>query len=289
MAIYMNRVKIGVGLVSFLLLQPAFAGRLDDFEKKAGEKKKSSPKSESRDYPSGRGHFSSFGSGTYPSGSRDDSFLGSLATWLISAPFRYRYDDPAAYENRVPEEDEWAGGDSGWLPGHRQGSATMPYFRAGYHWQFIDSDLDAQDVQIETGYKFFAFHGRYTLYTEHNPHDELMINQYYGVLRYGGELPGTQTGSWEAGIGFGVAHQDGNEENSSGAITLPVKIYPAEWIGFEFRPAWYGPQERGISDYDISVSLGPRYLQFHGGYRGLWLQGFGRFFSGPYAGLSISF
>ena len=167
----------------------------------------------------------------------------------------------------------------------------MPYVRADYNWQHINSDLDAADLRIEAGYKLLAFYGRHTLYSESNPSDELTLNQYYGMLRFGGALRHETflNGSWEIGLGLGMVQQLGDAEESSGAVTVPLKLYPTEWFGVEFRPAWYHWNDRAIGDYDLSASLGWNFVQIRGGYRWLWMQGVGHMLNGPYAGVSISF
>jgi hypothetical protein len=284
-----------IGLVFVMLSQSAFSGQLDDFEEKAEKKADPSPAPpppRSRSRSSDSIHTSSFGSGTYPSSRGGASFMGSFWTWMVTAPFGYRHDDPAAAmlpRDGTAEEEDWA--DTSLFLEHQLGGATLPYIRADVNWQYINSNLEAGDLRVEAGYKLLAFHGRHTVYTESNPSDELTINQYYGVLRFGGSLsdPALPHASWEIGLGLGAAQQQGNQEHSSGAFTIPIKFHPADWVGIEFRPAWYKPQDRIISDYDVSASLGYRYVQLRGGYRWLWLQGEGHFFNGPYAGVSVSF
>lgn len=149
----------------------------------------------------------------------------------------------------------------------------MPVVRADYNWQHLNSNLTADDVRVEAGYQFFSFQGRHTRYTEKNPDDRLDLNQFYGVVRVGDEEGTDFITNWgEIGLGAGCAQQNGNANDFSWALTMPVKLYPAEWIGVEFRPAWYRPQDRVIGDYDLSVSLGWRFVQLRGGYRWLWVQ-----------------
>ena len=260
------------------------AGQLDNFEKKAGEKQSTS--GESRHRSSG---YSYYDTDPYPHAYRDDIYRDSFWFWLVSSPFLYRHDDPAGwwwYSN----QDEGMGAES-WSIWHDPGAATMPYVRADYNYQHINSDLHADDVRLEVGYKLLAFNGRYTRYAESDPTDHLDISQFYGVLRVGGSDVGQEPSvrGWEVGIGGGVVQQQGNETYASGAFTIPIKIYPTDWIGIEFRPAWYRPQERMISDLDLSASVGWRFVQLRGGYRWLLLQGEGTFFDGPYAGVSFSF
>lgn len=289
----MRRVAIIVTLG--LLATLANGGRLDDFEEKGKKKKK--PKSSSSDTSSQSSRHddsssSSFGSGTYPSSG--GSSFGDLLTALVLSPFQYRHDDPAVStlsgSDGAVDGEGWAEG-SGLYLGHTLGAPTIPYVRADYNWQYIDSNLDAEDIRVEAGYKLLAFYGRHTIYTEHHPTDELTLSQYYGMLRFGGALENEDfsSGSWDVGIGLGTAVQEGNDEHSSWAFTVPVKLYPTDWFGVEFRPAWYRPQDRVIGDYDLSASLGGRYVQLRGGYRWLWIQGIGHELNGPYAGVSVSF
>lgn len=284
-------------LVLGLLAQYAAGGQLDDFEEKAGRKKRKSESSSSKTSSGKSSDNMAYGSGTYPSSSGGGSFVGDLLTALVLAPFQYRHDDPAV--STLSDSDDaydgegWASA-GGLYTGHALGEATMPYVRIDYNRQVIDDALEADDFRIEAGYKMLAFYGRHTLYMEEpedGPDDELTLNQYYGMLRFGGALTHEDfwAGSWQVGVGAGVAQQESNAEHSSWAFTVPVKFYPTEWFGLEFRPAWYRPQERVIGDYDISASLGWRYLQLRGGYRWLWIQGIGHELNGPYAGVSVSF
>jgi hypothetical protein len=286
---------VAIIVILGLLATIANGGRLDDFEEKGKKKKK--PKSSFSETSSQSSRHdvssnSSSGSGTSPS-SRGSSF-GDLLTALVLSLFQYRHDDPAVStlsgSNGEATGEGWADGRGLYL-GHTLGAATMPYVRADYNWQYIDSNLDAEDLRIEAGYKPLAFYGRHTVYTESNPTDELTLNQYYGMLRFGGALQHEDfpSGSWDVGLGLGAAVQEGNDEHSSWAFTLPVKLYPTDWFGVEFRPAWYRPQDRVIGDYDLSASLGWRYVQLRGGYRWLWIQGVGHELNGPYAGVSVSF
>lgn len=271
---------------AILLVQVAAGGELNDFEQTAGED----------DTPSNKTTRSRTHGYHTSEDDHDSGFFGNLMgdlVWgVVTSPFRFWFDDSAAsYTYNEGTEDE------GWavevIPDsrHRLGEAALPFVRADYNWQYISSDLDAQDIRLEAGYKLLAFHGRYTRYEEHHPADALTLNQYYGVLRVGGAIPeGTSNvRAWEFGLGLGGVQQKGNKEYSSAAFTLPIKIYPADWLGIEFKPAWYRPQEKTIGDYDLSASVGWRGVHLRGGYRWLWMQGEGSWLDGPYAGISLSF
>ncbi len=274
-------------LLAALLMQPVHAGKLRDFEKKATEKNDASSSTASNGDDDTRGR-SSFGSGTYPSRwGRYDDTPGFLA-WLITAPFRFRYNDPAGYDDEL-YGDGWTL-KNGYIPWiHAPGEPTIPHARIDCNWHYVDSNIDAQDVRVELGWKMLAFHGRTTMYEDASDGFRLDINQFYGVIRLDGASPETLPGKFELGLGIGVVEFKGDDSNSSGAVMIPVKYYPVDWCGIEFRAAWYEPVNKTISDYDLSVSFGLRYVQLRGGYRWLWLEGEGDVNTGPYAGVSLFF
>ncbi len=281
-------------LVLLLFVQGAQAGKLKDFAQKATgtpdpeapapPPPPPTPPPQTTTAPE-RADRSSFGSGTYPSDS--GSSWGEMLFWLLTAPFNSNNsgnsDDPFAAEDRTR------------YPIHVSGEATAPYLRLDYAWQYVDSDIDAHDLKLEAGYKPFALHVRHSHYKDRSDGFLMDINQYYGVLRYGGYVPDSIPGSFEIGIGFGAAQIDTNdagiEEHTRGAITVPLKYYPVDWAGVEFRPAWYKWNDEAgvIGDYDFSIALGYRFVMLRGGYRWLWLQGEGTFNDGFYVGTSVSF
>lgn len=291
--------SMAAGLCLLLGAQSVSAGKIDEF-RKAGKKTHSTPAPSSDtasvssyDSAASASSYSSSGSGSSSGGSWD--FLGGFVGWLITAPFSHHQDDSStsglSASDDPAEMEGWADERSGILPPRKLGDMAMPYVRADLNWQYIDSNFEARDFRLEAGYKMVAFHGRHTKYIEGNPDDELDINQFYGVLRYGGRVDDMFPGlSCEIGLGLGVVQQkDVFEEHSSGAITIPLKVYLSDWLGAEFRPAWYRPEDLVVSDYDLSASLGWRYVQGRIGYRWLWMQSVGHFFNGPYAGVSVSF
>ena len=277
-----------VCLLVFLQAGNASGADLRKFAEEATDTSPSKPeKKKSRDNDAAR---SSFGSGTYPSDSGGASFLGGFYAWLIASPFDSRNDPSAALNS-----DEQGGmtGRRRFFPEHLLGEATVPYVRVDYNWQSVDSDTDANDVRVEVGYKLLAFHYRTTMYSNKALGQDMAINQYYGVVRYGGYRPDFLPGTFEAGIGVGISQlklEDsiGTLDESGMALTFPLKYYPVEWFGVEFRPAWYTwLQGNRVGDYDLSASFGHRYVQVRAGYR--WLITGDENLDGPYAGVSVSF
>ncbi len=172
---------------------------------------------------------------------------------------------------------------------HRLGTAAMPYARIDCRWQYLDSDTDARDLLVESGYKYLAFYGRFTRYEDRAAKERLDVDQYYGLIRIGDDWEGWGLGSAQIGLGAGAYIIRGNREQSGPALTLPVVAYPADWFGVEFRPAWTRINDRTIGDYDISASTGYRFFQVRAGYRWCWVQGEGHWLNGPYAGITAMF
>ena len=140
-------------VLTVLLMQVATAGQLDDFEADAGNNKSESAE-KSRSYDTAE--TSAFGSGTYPSESGGRGFLEGFWSWLVASPFDYRHDDPSARlvaEGDAATED-WADAGNGLNVRHLPGSAVLPYLRADYNRQYIDANLDAEDIRLEAGYQF---------------------------------------------------------------------------------------------------------------------------------------
>ncbi len=288
----MKSIFLRLGLVAMVLLvaHGAAGGRLSDLEKEVSEKStaKAEKKKESKPRASNDVATSSFGSGSYPSSGGGESFLGGFWSWLVVAPFQYQHDDPSSSISPDQSEEEWAGSGGRFIfPKHTLGQATAPYVRVDYNWQSVDSETDANDVRVEVGYKLVAFHARTTMFSDAT--DRTDFNQYYGVLRYGGYRPGFLPGTFEFAIGLGVAQIKGDDDDSSGAFTVPLKYHPTDWFGVEFRPAWYRWKDVAVGDYDLSASLGYRYVQLRGGYRWLGFRGVDTDLNGPYAGVSVSF
>ena len=319
----MHRAKGGIGvllLLSVSLPGSLVAGTLGDFEDAVAKPKSSSSHSDYDDAYDDSVFNDLFG-GCFTTIVEDTVkglFLG--VKWLVydggTNPGESRYDfetarmgestEAAAEPVPLPvEEDPFSpsgsvvgegsqvgeGRESGDPAGmaHRLGTAAVPYVRFDYRRQYLDSDLDANDYLLEAGYRYAAFYGRFTRYEDRAANETLNIEQYYGMLRYGGSDDFFFPGSFQIGAGIGGYVIKGDREQSGAALTFPVMLYPSDRFGIEFRPAWASINDKMISDYDISVSAGQRFIQLRAGYRWLWVQDEGHWLNGPYAGVSLSF
>jgi len=187
--------------------------------------------------------------------------------------------DYAAYEYTDDELDGF---------NHKIGTPGTPYLRFDYRWQYLDSDVDANDYLLEAGYKYLALYGRVTQY-EGAADEHLDIEQYYGMVRFGGTDEFYFSGSFQIGGGIGWYSIEGDETQEGPALTIPMILYPSEWCGFEFRPAWAYINDKTVGDYDVSFSLGQQFTHLRLGYRWFWVQHEGHWLDGPYAGISLSF
>jgi len=184
--------------------------------------------------------------------------------------------------DQVFSDDELDGFD------HQVGTPGMPFLRVDYRWQYLSRDLEANDFLLEAGYRYVALYGRVTQY-ESASSEQLDIGQYYGMVRYGGTDEFYFPGSFQVAAGIGGYSIRGDQSQSGPALTVPVMVYPSDWFGFEFRPAWASINNKTVSDYDVSRNVGHKFTRLCLGYRWFWVQHEGGWLDGPYAGLSLSF
>ena len=262
-------------LLSVSLLGGSLAGTLGSFEEAVSRPKPAKDKNP----PSAAG-----GRARHPERhhSSNGGFLNYCFGWMF---WRSGPDESVL----IVDSDEMETASTADVLAHRPGSPGLPYLRLDYRWQYLEHDLGASDFLLETGYEFAAFYGRVTHYSDRASAESLDIEQYYGMLRFGGSDNFNFPGSVELGIGAGAYSIKGESEQDGVALTVPVLFYPNEWFGVEFRPAWALINEKAIGDYDLSVSLGRDYTHLQLGYRWLWIEQEGCWLNGPYAGLFVSF
>ena len=292
----MAKKRIGSSLLlSFLMLSGSFAGTLSDFEDAVTtpSEKSSPPSSHHQRHHDFDEHDDEQSLGGFL---LELAVVGTYhgAKWLVYDWWAHP-DQPERGQSSLYDDGEFRGG-SGQIrdyscepysTAHELGEPYLPFLRFDYRQQYIDHDLSAHDFLLEAGYEHLALLGRFTRY-EDELGERLDTEQYYGLLRFG-EKGADIPGAVELDLGVGGYVIKGNETHGGFALTTPIKYYPSEWCGFEFRPAWANVAEKTISDYDLSASVGADFFQLRLGYRWLWVRGEGHWLNGPYAGLSISF
>jgi hypothetical protein len=247
---------------AFLLVtQPVRAGKLDDFEKgliewKDGDDKEEEPQKDN-----------------FPGSCFGDFFgscLGEFFSTMIS-------NGSSASQERVRPDrgHDIAEG----LKSREPGEALIPFFRLDANYQDVESDVYAFDWRIEGGYGPLGIQFRQTDYREENPPDNLRVRQIHGLgrLSFGNRI--------EIDLGLGASFIEGNNKYSGISLTIPILIYPKEFIGFEFRPSWASINEYSINDYDLGILLNRRYVSLRIGYR--WVQSANESLNGLYGGLSF--
>jgi hypothetical protein len=156
------------------------------------------------------------------------------------------------------------------------GEVLIPFLRIDASYQKVKSDVDALNYSVDGGYGPIGIRFAGAHFKEQNPDDTMDITQIYGLYRmsYGGMV--------EIDIGVGSFSICGEHEVRF-SFTIPVLVHPSKYLGFEFRPVW----AENISEYDVGVFSGVRYVSFKTGYR--WLSGPAMTLDGPYAGLTVHF
>lgn len=254
-------------LVAWLLVVAAaapvtLAGKLDDFEDSATQPGKSEDEHDhDRSHKSYRD--------TY-----DEDDEAALALLLVALPL---YGGWQSWERVRPGEPD-SKSEYGDLPRRRAGEAVLPFVRADAAYQLVESDVDAWDVRAEVGFGPFAVQGRETHYDEAKPDDDLDLVQAHFLWR----MTVVQQLEIDAGIGGVVV--DGEETNSGVSGTLPILIHPWDFLGLELRPSWGSVNDNTISDYDLSLLAGWRFISARAGYR--WTKSGGSSLNGPIFGLS---
>ncbi|MBN2683936.1 MAG: hypothetical protein JXR40_01540 [Pontiellaceae bacterium] len=288
--------------MSLFLLGSSFADTLSDFENAVTSPKPEPPPSSG--HSKGRDH-----------DRRDRSFGSRLVSGVFGGTYRgvkwMTYDwwagdnddnEHLQYAEQSDDDGEYIGpGALAIIDGaegldeddfprlnHELGAPYLSYLRFDYRQQYLDSDLSAEDLLLEAGYKYGALYGRYTQY-EGAADERLDIQQYYGMLRNNDFGEPSMDGIFSIGIGVGGYSIHGQQRHGGPALTVPIALYPTDWCGIEFRPSWARVSEKTISDYDISVSVGKKFAHLRLGYRWLWVQGNSYWLNGPYAGVTFSF
>lgn len=259
-----NPVRIILSALCALLIlgQPAYAGKLNDFETEATD-----------DDP------------RYRPAQNDDDDDDGLFGAILHGIFRVLFeddDDKRTYaEDHARVRPRTTRNSSATYYPPLYNPMLRPYFRVDSAYQNVESDVHAWDFRAEGGLQWFAGQFRLTCYREEEPDDTLWLNSVHILPR----LPlGDQM---SIAPGPGVIFLVGNNENAGFSFTLPVLVYPHKAVGFEFRPTWSWIDENTIHDYDVSLALGGKTLAFRTGYR--WMYTDDESLNGVYFGLTSRF
>ncbi len=245
-AVYVFLIVFGSGG-----FQNATAGALDSFEKDATKSRPSESKNKNNHTHNG-----------------DDDDFNPFAIFSFLGDIFNSSDDTNADPSASSIKNE-------------TGKTIIPYFRFDYHYQNVESDIDASDYRLLVGYGPFAFIGRKTFLQEDDPRDKLRIDQLYGLFRI------SFANYIELGMGIGQYKLVGNARNSDMAYTVPLTIRFTENFSIEFIPAWAKINTVEIEDYDLGVLIGGRFVSLKTGYR--WIESPSDHLRGPYIGLSVYF
>lgn len=126
------------------------------------------------------------------------------------------------------------------------GDALLPVARADATVAWLTDDVMAYSIGGEIGWGPLAVVGSYTTLQESNPDDELEIGTVALALRM-------SLGSY---VGLDISGGWGDIEGESGfVLSLPLRIHPSPYYGFEFRPVWLFINETAFEEYRL-VAMG---------------------------------
>lgn len=242
-------------LLLVLSAGPAFAGKLDDFERDASKPEPApAPQQTSSDEDSD-GFFEAL----------FEEFFWELFKAVIGGG------GAASLERAVG-----AG-----LEPRAKGEAAIPFVRTDATFQDVRSDVTALDLRAEAGYGPLALEARKTRYTEKTPRDHMTLSRVHLLYRM------SFSRHVEVGMGAGVLTLEGNERHSGVSFTLPVQVHALGPFGIHYRPVWGGIAGAPMDDYTLGASYGGPYFSLSAGYR--WVNAGEESLDGPCAGLSLHF
>jgi hypothetical protein len=254
--------------IGMMVVQPAYAGKLDDFEDEATEE-------DVRRYDDDGDGFL-------------DGFFGALLRGFFKLLFwrpgddDYR-DDYRRQPSRSPDPrtEPYEYGEQ--PPGYTYYNPRLwTSLRLDGSYQNVESDIGAFNLHSELGLAFLGVQGRFTYYREEDPDDHLWLSYIHGLARF----PIDNTVQISPGVGAVFLY--GENQNSGFSMTVPVLFYPRDWIGVEFRPTWSWINENTLSDHDLGVVLGSQYASFKAGYRWVYTER-EESLDGPYMGVTFQF
>jgi hypothetical protein len=158
----------------------------------------------------------------------------------------------------------------------RPNEPVIPFLRLEGAYEIAEDDIDAFDTRVQAGFGPFAMEYGLTRFKEDASGDRLDFERICGLYRmsFGRCL--------EIDLGIGQLGLEGAGTTRETIYTTPILIYPKDWWGVEFRPAWAKFSGATLQDYDLGLCLNWRGAGLKVGYR--WMLGDLKELSGAYIG-----
>lgn len=175
------------------------------------------------------------------------------------------------------------GGISSWekAAARSKGEPLLPFVRLDLAYQDAESDVEAREVAFEAGYGPWAARFQRTAYAEESPQSDLRLSYIQALYRMSF---GTAV---EVDLGLGGTYLDGIGHSRGPGVSIPVRIYPWERLGFEFRPVWSTINGNPIRDYSLDIVAGWEYVSLTAGYR--WVSTGPESLNGPRLGVVFAY
>lgn len=144
------------------------------------------------------------------------------------------------------------------------GEKAIPFLRADYSYNMLESDVTAHDYRLEAGFGPIALQYGEMRLREDEPSDELVLSNWNILYRmsFGEHV--------EVDIGGGRYTVEGEREHTANSFTLPIKLYFGERLGLEYRPVWTSESDFDLSDQEVALVYGPEHYALKLGYR--WIE-----------------
>lgn len=265
----MKNLLLALGLVIALVPVSSFAGKLDDFETSATEKKHE--RRDSRRHPPSRdnrddGHHHQSDGGCH-------GFFSCLFQIFIHVDASSSSTD--TYDET--EQSEYPPDESG----QQNNPPARPLVTVDLAYQYMEPGIFGLDSSFKLRLKWVNIEGRFTRVVETSPYDILDVSQLNVVF------PIRLSRSLTVGGSVGLYQLAGNNTNTGGSIGMPI-TYKAPGSKWEFAmtPLWTNINGNYITDVDYRVSYRKGNTNFFTGHRGIDTGS--QLLSGPYVGVGLN-